>query len=90
MVGVSKDSVKAHGNFVAKHGLRIPLLSDPTGEFIEAAGAWGEKKMAGKTRMGILRSTYVLDAAGEILKVYPKVKANGHAEQVLADLKGLG
>lgn len=89
VVGLSKDSVKSHCNFIEKHELRIPLLSDPEAELIQGLGAWAEKKSGGKTRMGIVRATFVVDAKGKILKTYPSVKARGHAEQVLDDLKSL-
>lgn len=89
VVGLSKDSVKSHCSFIEKQGLKVPLLSDPEATLLEALGAWGEKKMAGKTSVGIIRSTFVVGADGKVLKVYPTVKAQGHAEQVLADLKDL-
>ena len=89
VVGLSKDSVKSHCNFIEKHELRVPLLSDPEAELIQGLGAWGEKKMRGKTYMGIIRATFIVDTRGKVLKVYPKVKTAGHAEQVLEDLKSL-
>ena len=89
VVGVSKDSEKAHRNFIEKQGLKLTLLSDPEAELIQALGAWGEKKMRGRTYMGIVRSTFVVDADGVVRKVYPKVKARGHAEAGLQDLKSL-
>jgi len=89
VVGLSKDSVKSHCNFIEKHELKLPLLSDPEAELIQGLGAWGEKKMRGRTYQGILRATFVVDAKGKVLKVYPKVKARGHAEQVLEDLTSL-
>lgn len=89
VVGVSKDSVKSHCNFIEKHSLRVVLLSDPDGKLIEGLGAWGEKKMAGRTYMGILRSTFVVGADGKVLSVYPKVNTNGHAAKVLEDLAAL-
>ncbi len=90
VVGVSKDSVKSHAGFAAKHQLRLTLLSDPDRELIEPMGAWGEKKSYGKTTKGIIRCTFVVGADGRVAAVYPKVKAKGHAEAVLADLKALG
>jgi thioredoxin-dependent peroxiredoxin len=89
VVGISKDSVKAHCNFIDKHELRVALLSDPEAELLQAMGAWGEKKSRGRTSMGIIRSTVVVSQTGTVLKTYPKVKAKGHAEQVLAELKSL-
>jgi len=88
-VGLSKDSVKSHCNFIAKHSLRVPLLSDPEAELIQALGAWGEKKMRGRTYQGIIRSTFVVDTEGRVLLAYPSVKAKGHAESVRADLRQL-
>ncbi|MBW2527133.1 MAG: peroxiredoxin [Deltaproteobacteria bacterium] len=89
VVGLSKDSVKSHAGFIAKQELKVPLLSDPDAELIQGLGAWGKKTMAGREYMGIIRATFVFDAKGKVLKAYPKVKAKGHAEQVLADLKEL-
>lgn len=89
VAGLSKDSVKSHCSFIEKQGLGVPLLSDPEGTFIAALGAFGEKKMGGKTSLGILRTTFVVGADGKILKVYPQVNAAGHAEKVFADLQAL-
>ena len=90
VAGLSKDSVKSHQNFAGKHDLGFPLLSDPEAGLIKALGSWGEKKMAGKTYEGIIRSTYVLDTRGHLVKTYAGVKAKGHAAQVLADLADSG
>ena len=87
VAGLSKDSVKSHVNFTNKYELNFPLLSDPETGLIQALGAWGEKKIYGKTSFGTIRSTYVIDADGGVSTVYPKVKAKGHAEQVLTDLR---
>jgi len=89
VVGVSKDSVRSHGNFVDKYKLRVPLLSDPETIFIQAAGAWGPKQSRGRSYMGIVRSTLVVNRNGDVLLAYPSVKARGHAKQVLADIKDL-
>ena len=72
--------------FTDKLGLKFSLLSDPETGLMQALGFWGEKKMYGKVTQGAIRSTFVVSAAGEVLYVYPKVKAKGHAEQVLGDL----
>jgi peroxiredoxin Q/BCP len=88
VAGVSKDSVKSHQGFAQKLGLGYPLLSDPGLELIKALGAWGVKKMYGKEVEGAIRSTVVFDAKGRRLATYPKVKAQGHAARVLADLSG--
>lgn len=88
VVGVSKDSLKSHARFREKHGFTFPLLSDPEHRMLEAYDAWGEKKMYGKVVQGAIRSTVVIDADGRVERVYPKVKAKGHAQQVLDDLGG--
>lgn len=89
VLGISKDTVKAHQNFTAKQSLPFDLLSDPDHRVIEAYGAWQEKKLYGKVSMGTVRSTYVIDENGIIEKVYPKVKPDEHAAQILSDL-GVG
>lgn len=89
VIGISKDSVKSHCGFTEKFALAFPLLSDPDRALLEPLGAWGEKKMYGKPVTGIIRSTFVFDAKGKAVKVYPNVKAKGHAEKVLTDLKDL-
>ncbi|MBF0295296.1 MAG: peroxiredoxin [Magnetococcales bacterium] len=88
VIGISRDSVKSHAGFCAKHGLGFTLLSDGEGALCEAFGVWQEKTMCGKTSMGIVRTTFVVDAAGAVRRVYPNVKTKGHAAQVLADLGG--
>ncbi|MCB4204442.1 peroxiredoxin [Deferribacterales bacterium Es71-Z0220] len=87
IVGVSPDSVKSHCNFINKHNLGILLLSDPDKKVAEAYGAFGEKKMYGKVTKGIIRSTFVIKN-GIVINAYYNVKAKGHAEKVLNDLKG--
>ncbi|SDE85098.1 peroxiredoxin Q/BCP [Celeribacter baekdonensis] len=82
--GVSKDSVKKHDNFCAKHSLGIPLLSDEHGTVCEDYGVWAEKQMYGKTFWGIVRATFLIDEDGKIAHVWPKVKVTGHADEVLA------
>ena len=81
--GISKDSVKKHDNFVAKHGLSVPLLSDENGTVCEDYGVWKEKSMYGKTFWGIERSTFLIGADGKIAKVWRKVKVDGHVAEVL-------
>jgi len=81
--GISKDSVKKHENFCKKFDFTIGLLSDENGQMCEDYGVWQEKQMYGKTYMGINRATYLLDEAGVITAVWPKVKAKGHAAEVL-------
>ena len=89
ILGVSRDSVKVHAGFKAKQNLPFRLLSDPSAEMIAAYGSWGEKKFMGKTSIGILRTTVLIDEEGYVLKVYPKVRTKTHAEEVRADLENL-
>lgn len=86
VLGVSADDTKSHTKFKTKFELPFPLLSDPEKEMIQAYDAWGEKQMYGKTYEGILRSTVIVDEAGNVAKVFPKVKPEGHAEEVLGYL----
>jgi len=87
--GISGDSVASHDKFAAKHGLTVPLLSDADGEVCEAYGVWKEKKMYGRTFMGIERTTILIDAAGKIAQIWRKVKVPGHVEAVLEAVKAL-
>nr|WP_238318734.1 thioredoxin-dependent thiol peroxidase [Pseudooceanicola atlanticus] len=89
ILGVSKDSVEKHAKFRTKHDLATTLLSDAEGDVCERYGVWGEKKMYGKTFMGITRATFLIDGEGRIAKVWPKVKVAGHAEEVLEAVKAL-
>jgi len=90
LLGVSKDSAKKHQNFIAKHELTTPLATDAEeGGLSDALGIWTEKQMYGKTYMGMVRSTYLINADGTIAQVWPKVKVKGHAEEVLAAAKAL-
>ena len=89
VVGVSADPVKKQDAFKAKHQLAMPLASDETHDMLEAYGVWGEKSMYGRTYMGIQRTTVLIDAHGRISRVWPKVKIEGHAEEVLAAAKAL-
>ena len=87
--GISKDSVASHEKFMAKKNLTVPLLSDENGTVCEDFGVWKEKKMYGKTFMGIERSTFLIDGSGKVVRVWPKVKVDGHAEEVLEAAKAL-
>jgi peroxiredoxin Q/BCP len=84
VIGVSKDSVKAHDKFCKKHGLSVILASDETGHTCEDYGVWLEKSMYGKTYMGIERTTVLIDGAGKVARVWNKVSVKGHADEVLA------
>jgi len=90
LLGVSKDSAKKHQNFIAKHDLTTALATDAEeGGLSDALGIWTEKKMYGKTYMGMVRTTYLIGADGKIAQVWPKVKVKGHADEVLAAAKAL-
>lgn len=80
--GVSKDSIESHQKFKNKYSLPFPLLSDPENTLAKSYGAWGEKNMYGRKTYGIIRSTFIIDESGTIQKIYPKVKPEGHAEEV--------
>jgi thioredoxin-dependent peroxiredoxin len=84
--GVSRDSIAAHCRFRDKYALDYRLLSDPEAKTISAYGAWGEKNMYGNVSMGIVRTTVVIDAAGKVKHVFPKVKVKDHVAAVLAAL----
>lgn len=87
--GVSKDSIKSHQNFCVKQDLTIRLLSDPDGQVMDEYGVWKEKSMYGKTFMGVIRSTFLIDANGVIQEIWEKVKVKGHAQSVLDSVKSL-
>lgn len=88
VIGVSRDSQKAHTNFAEKNELNFTLLSDTELETIKAYGVWQEKKMYGKVSMGVVRSTFIIDENGIVEKVYPKAKPDTNAEEILTYLKG--
>ncbi len=81
--GVSKDSQASHIRFKEKYALPFPLLSDPTTEMLQAFGAWGEKKMYGKTTMGTLRKTFIFNEEGILERIIEKVDTKNHTEQIL-------
>ena len=83
VLGVSKDSCEKHRKFIAKHDLKVDLLADTSGEVCEKYGTWGERQFMGKKYMGIARSTFVIDKNGVLVEVNYKVKAKGHAQQIL-------
>ena len=86
VLGVSKDSVKSHKNFETKYGLPFTLLSDPDKEVIQAYDVWKEKKNYGKVSMGVVRTTYLIDEDGVIVKAMDKVKAAENPQQMLESL----
>jgi thioredoxin-dependent peroxiredoxin len=83
VIGISGDSVESHNKFKEKHQLNFPLWSDPERKLIKAFGVLKEKTMFGKKFQGIVRSTFLLDKTGKVLYVWPKVKADGHAQEIL-------
>jgi len=90
LLGVSKDPPAKHAKFIAKHGLAAPLASDAEkGGLSDALGVWAEKQMYGKTYMGMVRATYLIDAEGRIARIWDKVKVAGHAAEVLEAAKAL-
>jgi peroxiredoxin Q/BCP len=89
VVGASKDSVKRHDNFKAKHDLNFQLVSDEEGTLCEDYGVWQKKKLYGREFMGIVRATFIIDAKGKVAKVWPKVKVKGHAQEVLEAVQAL-
>ena len=89
VLGISADSVKAQESFRNKHQLSIPLISDEKHEILEAYGAWGEKSMYGRTFLGILRTTVLIGADGNIARIWRNVRVDGHADEVLAAAKAI-
>jgi peroxiredoxin Q/BCP len=90
VIGVSRDPVKALDKFAAKYNLEFPLASDEAGELTEAYGVWVEKSMYGRKYMGIERSTFWIGKDGRVRGVWPKVKVDGHADEVLAAVSAAG
>ncbi|WP_198964792.1 peroxiredoxin [Bradyrhizobium sp. C9] len=89
VVGISADTVKAQESFRNKHQLSVPLASDPAHQMLEAYGAWGEKSMYGRTFMGIIRTTVLVDSSGKVARIWRHVKVDGHAEAVLEAARSL-
>ncbi|MCU4179951.1 peroxiredoxin [Bosea sp. BH3] len=89
IIGVSPDSAKRHDNFKRKHELDFPLLADEAQMLASAYGIWVEKSLYGRKYMGIERSTFLIDAAGRLARIWRKVKVEGHAEEVLAAAQAL-
>ena len=83
IIGISKDSVKSHAKFAEKYGLNFQLLSDESLEVIQAYDVWKEKKMCGKSYMGIVRTTFVFNEAHELIASYPKASPKNNAQQIL-------
>lgn len=89
VIGMSKDTVAKHDKFIAKHALSVLLASDEEGSALKAYGVWVEKNMYGRKYMGIQRATFLIDTAGTIQEVWPKVKVKGHAQAVLERAQSL-
>jgi thioredoxin-dependent peroxiredoxin len=89
VLGVSPDTVESHARFAGKHDLPHTLLADPEREVLAAYGAYGEKVLYGKTTVGVIRSTFLIDAEGTVAKVWKRVQTKSHAEQVLKALDEL-
>ena len=89
VIGISKDSVSLHEKFAEKYNLLFILLSDPELQAIQAYGVWQEKKLYGKTSMGVVRTTFLIDEQGKIMKVMPKVKPDTNAAEVLEIMRTL-
>jgi len=87
VLGVSTDSVASHRKFADAYDLNFSLLADTEKTIVEKYGVWQEKNMYGKKSMGLVRSTFIIDESGKIAKIFPKVKVDGHYEQVLEALK---
>jgi peroxiredoxin Q/BCP len=86
VIGISPDPVSSHKKFAEKYGLPFPLLSDPEHKVLDAYGVWQEKVTYGKRHFGVARTTYIIDEQGKVLRVFPNVKPEGHAEEVLSAL----
>ncbi len=86
ILGVSRDDNASHRKFKGKYDLNFPLLSDDSGEVTETYGVWQTKSMYGREYKGIVRTTFLIDEKGKIAKIWPKVKVEGHTDEVLAAL----
>ena len=89
IIGISKDSPKSHIKFMEKHNLEIILLSDEEHKVIEVFGAWGLKKMYGREYYSTIRSTFIINPEGEIVKEWKEVKVNGHVDEVYKTLNNI-
>jgi len=89
ILGVSADPVVAQDRFKSKHKIAVALASDEAKTMLAAYGAWGEKSMYGRKFMGVIRKTFLIDASGRIVRIWPKVRVPGHAEEVLEAARSL-
>lgn len=90
VLGVSADDLASHQKFADKYGLPFPLLADTDKTVVQRYGVWKEKSMFGKKYMGVNRETFLIDKEGIVRKIWPKVKAEGHAQEVLDTITALG
>ncbi len=90
VIGVSPDAPASHSKFAAKYDLSFPLLSDESKEMLTKYGVWQEKSMYGRKYMGVVRTTVIINGQVKITHLFPKVKVDGHTEEVLAALAELG
>ncbi len=90
VAGISGDSSDSHARFAAKHGLNFPLLADPGNQVCRLYGVYKKKSLYGREFMGVERTTFVIDKSGVVRRVFPKVKVDGHTEEVIAALKEIG
>jgi thioredoxin-dependent peroxiredoxin len=90
VLGVSADDIASHQKFADKYGLPFPLLADTDTTVSQLYGVWKEKNMYGKKYMGVNRETFLIDKEGVVRKIWPKVKADGHAQEVLETIESLG
>jgi thioredoxin-dependent peroxiredoxin len=89
ILGISKDSAKAHAKFITKHELKVPLATDADGSVCEAFGTWVEKSLYGRKYMGIDRATFLIGRDGRIARIWRKVRVSGHVQEVLAAARAL-
>ena len=89
IIGISKDKAAKQGKFREKHELTCALGADDDSDICEQFGVWAEKSMYGRTYMGVLRATFLIDSSGKVARVWPKVKVSGHADDVLEAVKAL-
>ena len=87
IIGVSPDNQKAHQKFIEKFDLPFNLIADTEKEILQKYGVWGEKKMYGRTYMGVMRTTFLIDENGIVEKVFKKVKTKQHSEQIFTELE---
>ncbi|MCY1082110.1 thioredoxin-dependent thiol peroxidase [Archangium lansingense] len=88
VLGVSPDDTKSHLKFATKYSLPFPLLADTERKVCDAYGVWGEKSLYGRKFMGVTRATFLIDTEGKVARVWPKVKVQGHVQEILQSLQG--